>query len=125
MKKRVAPSFTFGSTFSLSDVFTGEADSQVNGDFARDLPLFDKVDELLTEPIDPWDDEDSDRVLLARLDGSLTEELVVLALSSIMQGRETVTAIADVACCMGALKQRLQRGYSVRICPAFDLWLAT
>ncbi len=111
MTKRDASSFTFGSTFSLSDVFTGEADSQGDGGFARTLPLFDKVDELLTEPVDPWDDEDSDRVLLPPLDGSLTEELVVLALSSIMQGGETVTAIADVACCMGSLKQRLQRGY--------------
>ncbi len=63
--------------------------------------------------------------MLPPLDGVLTEELVVLALSSIKQGGETVTAIADVACCMGLPKQRLQKGYSARVCPAFDRWLAT
>ncbi len=44
----------------------------------RDLPLSDEADELLTEAVDPQGDEDSDLILLPPLDGSSSEELMVL-----------------------------------------------
>ncbi len=55
-----------------------EADSQVVGDVARGRPLSNEADELLTEAFDPWNDDESARVLLPPLDGSSSEELMVL-----------------------------------------------
>ncbi len=72
-----ASSSTFGSTFSLSDVSSDEADFG-DGDVARGWPLSNEANELLTEAFDPRDEEDSERALLPPLDGSSSEELMVL-----------------------------------------------